>query len=123
MKKLLIFLMLFSYSLCLADDNNDYALLNKDDKAPFKGYLISEEKGMKLKLMDLDLQSKIKVIDLQQQEQLVMQQRLTNSENEVNQLNKQLENVKDNSIWGKVGFFILGAAVTGLVAYGVTRAL
>ena len=36
-------------------------------------------------------------------------------------LSKQIAEMKDDSMWSKIGFFVLGSVITGAIAYGVVR--
>ena len=116
---LLIILSMFS-QLALADDP---LYLPKTTPAPYSGYLIPEKTMNDIRNLSLQLSSEQTINSLLKDEQVVMSQRLTNSQTETTTLSKELASERDNSILSKVGFFVLGAVSATVMAYGVSRAI
>ncbi len=112
---------------CYADltilTSEDVQFMNIGDKASFSGYLISPDKVSKIRDNAIDLQSKTRVIGLMEDESVLMTARLKNSQDESETLSKRLQTLKDDSVFGKIGYFILGALVTTGVAYGVSKTI
>lgn len=119
--KYLSILLLFSLSVNALADEAVY--LNKSDPAPFAGYLLTPDKATKVYNLNLELQSEQKINSLMMQEQDVYAKRLTNAQTENDQLSKQLVSQQDKSFVSKVGYFVLGAVLTGLISYGAMRTL
>jgi hypothetical protein len=115
--KYLAIILIFIHSVALADDAK---YLTKDTPAPFTGYLISPEKAEKVRLMDIDLKAALKTNQLLQGENDLLEQRLQNMTTANVELAKQ---INDNSIWGKVGIFVLGAATATVIAFAAVRAV
>jgi hypothetical protein len=103
----------------LADDAK---FLEKGQIAPFDGFLLDREKATKVRLLDIDYQEALKTKDYLQKDNEVYIQRLDNMKNYNDRLAKENVELRENSIWSKLGFFVLGALVTTGIAYGVTRA-
>lgn len=99
----------------------DVVPLNSGDKAPFTGYLISQETANSIRINKIDLDSTKKILSLTQDENKLLELRITNANGEVDRLSKQLVTERSGDILSKVGFFVLGAVITGFVAYGTTR--
>lgn len=117
MKKMLLFLLI--PSLLLADDSVKY--LNKDDKAPFDGYLFSREAERQLRLTDLELKQSKDIIKLYEQKSTIQEKQIELRDKELDVLSKRVIEQKDDSFFGKIGFFVLGVAATSAIAFGITR--
>jgi hypothetical protein len=97
----------------LADDAK---YITKDTPAPFTGFLITVDKAEKIRLMDIDLR-----LSNTTNEILTKQNDLLKGQ--VDHLSKELVDSRDSNIWGKIGFFLIGAVLTGGIAIGVSRAV
>jgi hypothetical protein len=97
--------------------------LKKDDTAPFEGYELTPAQTEKVRENAIDLGSQLKINAALTDENSVITQRLTNSQQQDTFLSKQLEAEKDTGLLSKVGFFLAGCLVTTVVAYGATRAI
>lgn len=126
MKKLVsLLLILLLSNQAVAEPKLVY--LEKDNLAPFTGYLINPEMEKQFRLMDseLDYQKKLNlslksITKLHEENESIYIKRLENQQKQIDNLSERI--VKDDSIWGKLGMFLLGSASTILIAYGVTRA-
>jgi hypothetical protein len=88
--------------------------LTKDTPAPFTGFLITPEKAEKVREMDIDLRLTTKTNEiLTKQNELLLGQ--------VDSLSKKVVEARDDSTWNKIGYFIIGAGITGLLGYGIYR--
>lgn len=92
--------------------------------APFEGYLFTPAMEQSFRLTDAKLNyqtqinAELAAVNLTYQDEVkVMNERITNQQAEIKELNS-----KSDSMFGKVGYFFLGAFLTGLIAYGATRA-
>lgn len=117
--KYLAILLLVSYS-AMAQDN---VVLHKGDTAPFDGVLLSQDNAQKASDTKYNLGVCNNVSGLKDQENTLLTQRVTNANTAVSNLSEQLAKTQDNSFWKSVGMFVLGSAVTGLIAYGASRAV
>lgn len=96
--------------------------LDKDQKAPYEGFLFDREKAEKVRILDIGLKSQVKINSILTDENGIYEERLTNLREQNSNLSKSLIEERSSSIWSKLGFFILGAAVTTGVVYGVSKA-
>ena len=97
--------------------------VNKDDKVPFSGYLLSPDKANKVRLLQIDLSTQNRVNQLLTDENHIMSDRFDAAKQQSEFLSKQLADQRSDGFFNKVGFFVLGCVLTGAVAYGVTRTL
>lgn len=114
-----IFLVAFTSNAVRADE---VQFLTKGQPAPFAGYLITQEKVDKVHDLSVDLDHERKINLLLQKDADFYVQRLDLYKGQTEDLSKQLAATKDNSFFSKVGFFVLGAALTTGIAFGVSRA-
>lgn len=121
MKKLIATLLIIATFPAYGADDVSY--LKKGDPAPFTGYLISPEKADSIREMKIDLDTQKQINGLLLDNQKIYEQRVDNLRKQSEDLAKQVETMKDSSMFTKVGFFVLGSVLTGLVAYGTTRVL
>lgn len=103
----------------LADDAK---FLEKGQPAPFSGFLLDRDKAAKIRLLDIDYQEALKTKDYLQKDNAIYVQRLDNMKEYNDRLAKENVELRENSIWSKLGFFVLGALVTTGIAFGVSRA-
>lgn len=122
MKYLAAMLLLCISTEALATDINDVKFLKTGDQAPFTGYLITPEKADKVHDLDAALKSTQKINSLLLDEQKIYEQRLSNSRQDAESLSKEVQSQRESALFTKIGFFILGAAVTTGLAFGVSRA-
>lgn len=115
-------LTLVSPALAMASDPS-VVQLKKSDPAPFAGYLITPAKVQKIYQLQVDLDAEKHVNQLLTSEQALYDKRIANAQNEVDSLSKELSENRDKSIFTKAGYFIFGAVVTGVIAYGVARSM
>jgi len=120
MKYIVILFTIFNFTIASAED---VVLLNKDQPAPFTGFLVTKEKVEKIYHLDLDLQLKTKESEIYKQQLLLTQDQLKRNNEFIDTQSKRIVEMQDNSIFTKIGYFILGSIVTGAIAYGVTTTL
>jgi hypothetical protein len=126
-KVISIILITNSFStICFADD---VVYVNKDDKAPFQGYLFSDAKAkeVKFKLIDLDTNIKLneslnKSIELYKANEIDLNKKVEILNTQNNNLAENLYKAREVSFWDRFGFFLLGVAGTTLAVYGVKKA-
>lgn len=123
LKKLLIFLLIISSNIALADDA---LYLNKDDKAPFSGYLMPKEKVLDLRNAVLErdtlrLQNDSLNVSLKLQDDIIAKkdQQLTLYGDQMDKMAKTAYSNESLSTWGKIGYIALGIGLTGLAISGV----
>jgi hypothetical protein len=124
-KKISLILILLLSNSAIAEPKLIY--LEKNEIAPFTGYLINPEMEKKFRLLDseLDYQKKINlslktINNLYEENELIFIKRLENNQKQIENLNKRI--IREDSIWGKLGMFLLGGLTTTLLSFGVNRA-
>jgi len=110
---------LFSNYLAFGDD--EATTLAKGQPAPFSGFLITREKAEKIRLMDLNLQFQTKRGDILQTQVNLLQDQNNKNIEHISNLSSTIAESKSDNIYGKIGFFVLGAVLTGFVSYGIYR--
>lgn len=118
--KIITLLLLFS----LTAQASGISRIEKDQPAKHSGYLITEdmEKYFRKQVEDLEFQKSVNNelsevnIKLHNQSN-IMQNRIDNL---LDQNTKLIENTQDN-LFSKIGLFMLGAAATTLITFGVAR--
>lgn len=118
MKYLMILLIVLNIQSAYTDDA---VYLLKASAAPFTGYLITPDKANSIRNDSIDLSTQLHLNSNLTQENSLLTQRLTNSQEEATTLSKELVTERDTSFLGKLGMFVLGAGVTGVLAYGIYR--
>lgn len=121
MKKLISLLLLTSIPFQALADQVVY--LPKDTPAPYTGYLFDREKAEKIRLLDLNYQEATKKVDYYKTDNDLYEKRLVNLRSQNDNLAQQNVELRENSIWSKLGFFVLGAAATTAIAIGVSRGI
>jgi len=95
---------------------NDMVILKKGDQAPFDGILSNQEQMAKFRKTDeqnkLLEQQNIKLKDLAD----ISDQRIELYKQEVKTVREDLSSSQRKTFWSSVGFFALGAVITGLCA-------
>jgi hypothetical protein len=100
---------------------DDAVFLPINKPAPFTGYLITPDKANSIRNDSIDLSTQVHVNSNLTQENALLNQRLTNSQQQGDYLSKQLVSERDSSFLSKAAFFVFGAAVTGLISYGIYK--
>lgn len=121
MKYLLTFLLIFVNITTYATD--DVVILQKGQAAPFEGYLLTKEKGETVYKLGIDLNYQTRRGDLLEQKVSLLDEQNQRNRDYIKDLSTQLVEAKSDTIWSKIGFFVLGCAVTTAVTWGVTRAI
>lgn len=119
MKYLLVFLLLIGQ--VHAEESVVY--LEKGKPSPIDGFGITVEKAKSIRILDLNYQFEQKKTAALTEENGLVMQRLANAQEQNQSLARQLVEQRDSSFFSKAGFFILGAATTTLIAYGVSHAV
>lgn len=117
-KKLIVTITLLS-NICLAAD---VVTLKQNDIVPFDGVLFSHEREKALRVIDQNLTIANDLNKLYEEKIGIMDKRIELRDTQIDSLTKTLASTREDTIWTKIGFFILGAAVTTGIAYGVTKA-
>jgi hypothetical protein len=118
MKTLLVAILLVSQAVSA---NEDVVYLPKGTQTPYTGYLFSEQKAQEVRVKIIDLEAATRTIQIMTDENALMVKRLELSKEHIDHLSKQV--VSNDSLWGKMGYFFLGAAAASLVAFGASRAV
>lgn len=125
MKYLILIAFLFSSLTAHADD---VKYLKQGETAPFTGYLFTPEKERELRLMDVDYKfvkdlnlSLTNINKVYEDNTKILEERITNKDKQIDNLTERLSE-KSDGILSKIGMFLLGAAVTTGIAYGVAKA-
>lgn len=123
--KYLIILILTIQSV-FAEDSVKY--VNIGDPAPFSGYLFSVEKEKRLRLMDQEFDLCNRKSELlsqyatkQEQIMLLSDKKIALYETQIDRLSKQVVEQRDATFWQNAFYFIGGAVLTGVIAYGYSR--
>jgi len=119
MKKFIVFLLIFS-SLAQADQES--VALKAGDKAPYDGILLSIPRAERVRLMDIDLTSCLKISDLKDKELSIQDLRITNANKTITELSEKVSK-KEDSLLSSIGMFLLGAATATLITYGVSQTI
>ena len=98
----------------------DVTLLDAGQPAPYAGFLFSRTEADKVRNLKLDLDLSTKMVDLGKQENVLLTNQLDKANLHINNLADQVVKEKD-TFWSNLGFFLLGSAVTTVIAYGVVR--
>ena len=122
MKKILILLLVISTNLPTLSYSDDAVVLNKDDKAPFRGILLSPKKAAELNDTEIERDSLLKSLSLYKNNQELYEKRSSTLLEQNDKLATQLYSARQTSDWEKVLWFGLGAVLTGLTGYGIYRA-
>jgi hypothetical protein len=118
MKKIIALLLILSIQSAISEEA---VPLQKGQPAPYTGYEIDQAKVISIRNLGIDNDSKTRINSNLTQENALLQQRVTNAQQESAALSKQLAEQRDTSFFSKAGYFIAGALVTGLIGYGVYK--
>lgn len=114
--KLLLLLLISNIALA-----NDIQLITKGSPSPYDGFIMDNEKALNIRNQELDLGLANKKLDINTQINSLLQDSLNKSNQQVNNLNTELVNIKSNTKWENAVFFVAGALITGTIAYGIYK--
>lgn len=127
MKLLIACLLILSFTIqcAFADTATN---LNRGDPAPYPGVLLDKEKSDKIRdeLIEKDALVKINeslnktVILYRSNEDILSGQKKMLLDQNI-ELTKVLNDTRETSNWTKIGYFVLGMAVTSAAVYGATK--
>lgn len=126
MKNLLAYIICFSLAVpnvMSPSYAEQVVFVEKGQPAPFTGFLMDREKAIKFNDLDLNYTFSLKNIEVLKYQNGLFEEQLTKNNQHIQELNKQLIDNKSDSMWTKIGFFMLGAALTGFIAYGTVQAI
>lgn len=115
----LILLLLFSSNV-LADQ---VVQIEQGQSAPFSGYLMDKEKSIRVFKLDVELDFAKKNVEVLTYQNNLYKDQLTKNTEYIKSLNEQLVSQHSDNFWTKTLYFILGAGLTGLVAYGTIQSI
>ena len=125
MLKYLLIISMISSQPVFADNSIN---LNKGDSAPYSGVLLDKEKADKIRdeLIDKDALVKIneslnKSVIIYRSNEDILNGQKNMLVNQNIELTKVLNDTRETSSWVRVGYFVLGIAVTSAAVYGATR--
>jgi hypothetical protein len=95
--------------------------LPKGGVAGFSGYEITPDQATKVRNNQIDLSTQTKLNTNLTEENSLLNQRVSNAQVQNESLSKQLVEQKDTGVFAKIGMFVLGAGITGLVSYGIYK--
>lgn len=126
MRKTIIWILLVTFSTASSLHAEDAVVLNRDDKAPFRGVLLSPDKAQELKdsVIELEGTKKLNVslgVSLNLQQDIINRkdQQLKLMLESEDMLSKRLGEERSISDFTKVLCFAAGVLATILVLYGV----
>ena len=118
--KYIVFLLMLLPQIALGQNAT---LLDKGDKAPYKGYLIKPERVEKLVKAEKKVElQKERIVVLEDQKD-VMERRLEIYAKKEEIYSEELEDYRDFNTFQKSLYFLGGATVTGVLAYGLITAM
>lgn len=113
MIKILFSILLIS-SISFAED---VKYLQKNEVAPFTGYLFSPQKELEIRLLNEKLPILEKKIELQEDINEILEQRIANNMKYISSLEKD----QGRGTLRETGYFLFGALLTGFIAANVGR--
>lgn len=109
--------------------NADVKRLEKDQTAPFSGYLFDDTSELKARtaVQELDVSNKRVILyqklnDSQSQAIDLLNQRVDLYIKQSNDSAKQVVESRDKTFWSSFAYFALGAGTAVLLTYGVSKA-
>jgi len=112
----------FAASPGSATSDPDNVYLRSGAPAPYEGILMPLPRAQRVNVLEMQAANSATVVGLQTDEMALMNTRINNAATEKARLAKSLESERSTSFLSKAGYFILGAAVTGLLSYGAMKA-
>lgn len=122
MKKYLVILFLIP-SLAFAECKQPVSLLEEGKPAPCLGYLFTPEKEAEVRTKIANYNNLELIVKKQDELVDVLNKRVYNQIEQNQILNEQLNLREKETFTQKAIFFVLGAVVTGLIAYGTVQAV
>lgn len=126
-KMLIVFLTATTINPALAINS---VHLNKGDVAPYEGDLLTLPYAEKVKYhlineqnLSLEVDSYKKIVSVQQDNFNISQNTLNTCNTQNDKLANEVQSSRSMTNLERIGYFALGAILTGLVSYGATRAL
>jgi hypothetical protein len=116
--RLIALLLILSNPVFAADPDN--VSLVQGEPAPYSGILMPIPRAQRVELMNIDLSTCTKRLDLSVQDNNIAQDRNTKLTAEVTRLNE--EKSSGGFLSSTVGGFVLGLGSAILMAYGISRA-
>lgn len=108
-----------SYGVC----NNPVTFLQENEKVPCSGYLFTPEKELEVRTKITNYERLENVIQKQDLLIDVLNKRVDNQIQQNINLSNELQRKENETYWQKAGFFLLGAILTGVIAYGTVQSL
>lgn len=113
------------FSIVLSLSNIAYAedavYLPKAQPAPYTGILMPEDEAQQLRKDSIEKDSLSKSVDLYKSNELLYAKKIDVLSEQNDKLAKTAFAERNLDTWEKIGYFSLGAVLTGLVAYGIYR--
>lgn len=118
---------LISYN-CFGQTESNVVLLEKNSPAPFKGYLFTEEKTLKIRQDLIDINN-LKILKSSYEKSIdLYEKKEDNYNNKINllleqndKLSKALQTQQQYSELNKTLWFVMGVLATGVGAYAVSN--
>lgn len=99
----------------------EVTLLDAGQPAPYAGFLFTRIKADEFRLLDINYKLSVTTNEILTKQNVLLNEQLDKANANVTRLADQV--VKErNDLWSNIGMFLLGAAATTLVAFGVSRA-
>lgn len=117
LNKLIVGILLVSIPV-LAEDKVKY--LGQNDPAPYAGYLFTPEATKQLRVDAIELDGSKRLNQYYSEQINTYETRLKDYQQQNNELSSRLAS-SDTSFFSKAGYFIFGAVLTGMIAYGVYK--
>ena len=106
----------------------DVTYINKDDKAPYSGFLFTEDKAkdIRLQLIDLDTYKSLnksleRTVELYKKNEDIDQSKINTLLDQNDKLATNLYSARETSNWERALYFFGGAVLTGLAFYGASQ--
>lgn len=114
--------------LSMSVQAQDVTYLKQGEVAGYDGFLFSVPKEKELRLLDAQLTNCVtrsdllmRSYDLQTNIIALSDKRLSNYQEQIDNLNKQAVTAKSDTFWMSALYFLSGAVITGLVAFGLAK--
>ncbi len=106
-------------NICHADQPS--ISLTQGQPAPFTGVLVDPARIQRIDNLQLDYEHLVKVDSLKDEDIKVLNDRVNNSNKEVQDLASRVVTQDNSSHWKELGSFVLGAVLTGAISWGVVK--
>lgn len=101
-------------------DEPDNVYLLKGASVPYDGILSPVSRAQRYRLLDIDLTTCTKRLDLSAQDNTISEERISNLKVENKELREEV--AKKTGFWQTFGGIIIGSGITILITYGVKQA-